>query len=62
MAIMSHENCGLNYRLMNQMEHAHVVKKLATGNKIDVSDQSEDGLHQQIGNMKNRFSKCDEWD
>ena len=36
------------------------VKKLA--NEIDVLDQSEEGLHQQKGNTKNRFSKCDEWD
>jgi hypothetical protein len=42
MAIASHENCGLDYSSMNQIEHSH-VKKLA--NKIDVSDQSEEGLH-----------------
>jgi hypothetical protein len=35
------------------------VKKLV--NEIDVLDQSE-GLHQQKGNRKNRFTKCDEWD
>ena len=52
-AIMSHENCGLDYGLMNQMEHSH-VKNLA--NEIDVSDQSEEVLHQRKGNTKNRFS------
>jgi hypothetical protein len=36
------------------------VKKLA--DKIDVLDQSEEGLHQRKGNTKNRFSKCDAWD
>ena len=59
MAIMSHKNCGLDYSRMNQMEHSH-VKNLA--NEIDVSDQSEEGLHQRKGNTKNRFSKRDEWD
>ena len=53
MAIMSHKNFGLDYSPMNQMEHSH-VKKLA--NEIDVSDQSDEGLHQQKGNTKNRFS------
>jgi hypothetical protein len=43
---------------MNQMEHFPVVKKLA--NEIDVSDQSEEGLHKIKWNTKNRFSKCDE--
>ena len=56
---MSHENFGLDYSLMNQMEYSH-VNKLA--NKIDVSDQSEEDLHQQKGTMKNRFSKSDKWD
>jgi hypothetical protein len=36
MASMSHENCGLDYDPMNQMEHSHHVKKLA--NEIGVSD------------------------
>jgi hypothetical protein len=59
MAIMSrHENCELDYSPMNQMEHSH-VKKLA--DKIDVSDQSEKGLHQQKGDTKNRFLNCDDW-
>ena len=44
---------------MSQMVRSH-VKKLA--NKIDVLDQSEEGLHQRKGNTKNSFSKCDEWD
>ena len=52
---MSHENCWLDYRPMNQMEHSH-VKKLS--NEMDVSDQSKEGLHQQ----KSKFSKYDEWD
>ena len=55
MAIVSHENCGLVYSPMNPKEHSH-VKKLAK--KIDVSNQSEEGLHQRKGNAKNRFSKC----
>ena len=55
----SHKDCGLNYSPMSQMVRSH-VKKLA--NEIDVLDQSEEGLHQQKGNTKNRFSKCDEWD
>ena len=59
MAIMSHKDCGLNYSALSQMVCSH-VKKLA--NEIDGLDQSEDGLHQQKGNMMNRFSKCDEWD
>ena len=59
MADMSHENRGLDYSPMNQMEHSH-VKKLA--NEIDVSDQSEEGLHQRKVNTKNRFTKCDKWD
>ena len=58
MAIMSHDNYGLDYSPMNQMERSH-VKKLA--NEIDVSDQSEEGLHQQKGDTKNRFSNCDDW-
>ena len=41
------------------MVHPH-VKKLA--NEIDVLDQSEGGLHQRKGNMKNRFPNCDKWD
>ena len=58
MAIMSHENCGLDHSPMNQMEHFPVVKKLHY--EIDVSDQSEEGLHKIKWNTKNRFSKCDE--
>ena len=59
-AIVSHENCGLDYSPMNQMGNSH-VKKLA--NDIDVSDQSKEGLglNQRKGNTKNRFSKYDEW-
>ena len=60
MAMMSDENCGLDYSPTNQMEHSHHLKTLA--NEIDVSDQSKEGLHQQIGNTKNSFLKNDEWD
>ena len=65
MAIMSHDNCGLDYSPMNQMELSH-IKKLASyqvpaSNEIDVSDQSEEGWHQRKGNTRNRFSKYDEW-
>jgi hypothetical protein len=42
---------------MNQMVRSH-VKKLAS--RIDVLDQAEEGLHQQKGSTKERFSKCDE--
>ena len=59
MAIMSHKDCGLDCSPMSQMVRSH-VKKLA--NEIDGLDQSEEGLHQQKGNTKNRFSKRDEWD
>ena len=61
MTIMSDKDCELNYGPMSQMVRSH-VKKLA--NKIDVFDQSEEGLHQRKGKTKNRFSnsKCDEFD
>jgi hypothetical protein len=43
---------------MSQVVRSH-IKNLA--NEIDVLDQSEEGLHQRKGNMKNKFSKFDEW-
>ena len=59
MASMGHEDCGLDCSPMNQMVRSH-VKELA--NEIHVSDESEERLQQRKGNMKNSFSKCDEWD
>ena len=47
MAFMIHNNYGLDYSPMNQMDHSH-VKKLA--DEIDVSDQSEEGWHQRKKN------------
>ena len=49
MARMSHKDCGLNYGPISQMVHSH-VKKLA--NKIDVLDQSEEGLHRRKGTRR----------
>ena len=49
MAVMSHENCGLDYSPINQIEHSH-VKKLV--NEIDVSDQSEEDLLRQKGTRR----------
>ena len=49
MAMMNHENCGLDLSPMNQMEHS-LLKKLA--NEIDVLDQSEECLHQQKGTRR----------
>ena len=42
-AIMSHENCGLHGSTMNPCQ------KTFAG-KIDISDQSEESLHQRKGN------------